>query len=141
MKAHVTDSGVFVVLERGDEVMASLARLVEERGWRACTFAGIGALRDVEVGFFDLATKAYARRTFGEVELLSLTGNGTRLEDGGVVVHLHAVLGTDGCEVVGGHLFSGMVSVTAEVHAIALNAVLIRRRDPVSGLNLLTVPD
>jgi predicted DNA-binding protein with PD1-like motif len=137
MKTHLLSSGAFLVLERGDEVLATLGRFVADRGWKACTFSGIGALRDVEVGFFDITQRTYDRRTFPEVELLSLTGNASRLEDGSVAIHLHAVLGTEAFGAVGGHLFSGIVSVTAEIHATALEADLVRRVDPVSGLKLL----
>ena len=137
MKVHHLPDGAFVVLERGEEVVASLSRLIGEQGLGACTITGIGALRDVEVGFFEVKNRAYIRQVFPEAELLSMSGNASSLEDGGVAVHLHVVLGLKDFRAVGGHLFAGTVSVTAEIRVQRVEASLVRREDQETGLRLL----
>ncbi len=136
MRAFEQDGSWIVRIDRGEVLPACLERWMAEQGIGAATFAGIGALDDVELGYFDRVSRVYARRTFPESrELLSLVGNGS-WHAGQPVVHAHVVLGGPDFSVVGGHLFRATVSVTVELHVQPLRA-LTRRRDDAVGLNLL----
>ena len=54
----------------------------EREGLKLGQLTGIGALKDVELGFYHLKDKTYDRKMFkGEAELLSLDGNLTLFEN------------------------------------------------------------
>ena len=55
-----------VVLERDDRVAASLVRFAAEHGVQGGWVQGLGAVRQAELGWYDLPRKTYLRRTFEE---------------------------------------------------------------------------
>lgn len=130
--------GIFCVrLERGEEICGALCSVAEEKGLRAGSIDGIGALRDIDLGYFDLATKEYEHFQLSDSwELLSLNGN-IAIRDGVPFPHLHALLGFREGEVRGGHLFSGVVSVTAEIFLRPFPVPIYRELDPEVNLALM----
>ena len=82
------------MLDAGDEIIASLKRLAGAERIGAASLTGIGAVRDVVLGYLDLDEKQYLKREFGpeSMELVSLTGN-LALLDGEPVAHCHVVVG------------------------------------------------
>jgi uncharacterized protein len=65
-----------VVLDTGDEVTKCLLHFAREQRLSAAEFTGLGALRDVALGYFDWQKKDYERIPIDEqVEVLNLTGN------------------------------------------------------------------
>ncbi len=138
MKIWEYDGGRFLVrVDRGEEMIDSLRAAAVEKKIGAGRVTGIGALRDAELGYFDLDRKEYIRsRVAGSWELLSLTGN-ISLRDGEVVPHIHVILGDIDLNCRGGHLFSGMVSVTGEIFIDRLPGSLHREMDDEVDLPLL----
>jgi len=124
-------------LDRGEEIMASLTRLVQEQDLRCGSLLGIGAVEEVVLGFYDARSGEYLRRTFpGEWELVSLAGNITAV-DGRPFVHAHAVLSDASFQCRAGHFFSGVVAVTAELHLRAAAVAVHRALDERIGLKLM----
>lgn len=137
MKAGKVDSGWFVRLDRGEEIMQTLVDFIAAENIPAGAIAGIGALTKVELGYFNRDTKEYQRRKFdGVYELLSLTGN-IAYVDNKPMVHAHCILGDADYQVVGGHLFSGIVAVTGEIYIGVFSDKFKRAMDPEVELNLL----
>ena len=65
-----------VVLDTGDEVMASLKRFVIQESLDAAQFTAIGAFRSAVLGYFDWERKDYRRIPVEEqVEVASFTGD------------------------------------------------------------------
>lgn len=125
-----------VRLEVGDEVIGSLTAFAKERGIYAGGINGIGAVKDTELGYYELETKTYHRREFApDHELLSLIGNFSRVE-GAPFVHAHVTLGGADFKVVGGHLFRAVVAVTVELVVRALPGEIDRHLDEACGLKL-----
>ncbi|HET6204430.1 MAG TPA: PPC domain-containing DNA-binding protein [Planctomycetota bacterium] len=122
-------------LDLGEEIGATLNRFLEENRIRCGSVQGIGALRDLELGFIDTAKKTYVRKSFPEeMELLSLTGNAS-LKEGRSFLHAHVVASNREFRVVGGHFFSGKVSGTAEVFVTSVSGVeVVRRHRPELGI-------
>jgi hypothetical protein len=128
---------LLVRVDRGEDVMEVLGTVAAEKKVEAGRVSGIGALRDAEIGFFDVERREYLRGTLpGSWELLSLEGN-ISLRDGGAMPHIHVILGNAECECRGGHLFSGIVSVTGEIFIERLDGTLAREMDPEVRLPLL----
>jgi predicted DNA-binding protein with PD1-like motif len=137
MKAKKVDSGWFVRFDRGEEIMQALIDFIAQKKLLSGTIAGIGALTEVELGYFNRDTRQYQKRKFdGIYELLSLKGN-IAYVDNRPMVHAHCVLGDADYRLVGGHLFSGVIAVTGEVFIQAFTEKFERKLDPEVELNLL----
>ena len=118
-----------VVLDTGDEA--------KEHHLTAASFTGIGALREVVLGYFDWEKKDYREIGIQEqVEILNLTGN-VALSDGEPKLHPHIVVGKADGTAWGGHLLKGIVRPTLEVVLMETAAHLHRKSDPETGLALL----
>jgi predicted DNA-binding protein with PD1-like motif len=126
-----------VRVDRGEEMMEVLRTVAKKRGVGAARVSGIGALENAELGYFDVERKEYLRKKLpGSWELLSLAGN-ISLRDGEVMPHIHVILGNVDLECRGGHLFSGVVSVTGEIFIEPLPGALHREMDREVNLPLL----
>ena len=132
---------VALVLDRGDEVMASLQRFATEHNLTASRLSAIGALESATIGYFDWERKKYTRIPVEEqVEVLSLIGD-IALDSAKPRVHAHVVLGRRDGSTVGGHLLEGRVRPTLEVMVIDSPAYLRRVCDPVSGIALIRIDE
>ena len=138
MKSAADANLIMAKLEDGEDLLASLQRVVKEHRIESGTVLwGIGMLRDFEVGYFD--GKAYHRKTFGAPhELLALHGSIAARAD--PVFHLHVAGGNESHGVVGGHLFKATVNVLSEVCIARFERVRLGRElNPRSGLRELVV--
>ncbi|HAM37068.1 MAG TPA: hypothetical protein DEB40_09835 [Elusimicrobia bacterium] len=121
----------------GEELVSALTRFLNDRRIYAGFFTGIGAAREAEVGHFDPRVKSYHRETFpGPVEIISLTGNVSRVEDGQAFMHAHAALSLKDMSVRAGHLFRAVVDPTCEIYLRALPGSVERRMVSELGLKL-----
>jgi predicted DNA-binding protein with PD1-like motif len=126
-----------LVLDVGDEAVATLTSFAEERGIEAAHFTAIGAFREAVIAFFDWDSKSYEEIPVDEaVEVASMTGNVSR-KDGAARVHAHVVLGRRDGSALAGHLVSGVVRPTLELMLVEERAKLVRTVDAESTLPLL----
>ena len=127
-----------IVLADGDEVLTALANFAKSEGIVNARLQAIGAVRDPEVGWFDLERKQYKAMTFREqMEMLSLSGDIVLGPDGAPVVHTHAVLGSSGGRTFGGHLLHAITSPTLEVYVTAYPDALHKRALPAKGIDVI----
>jgi len=137
MESQAARYGHVIRLERGEEVIASLTAFAAERGVRAGLISGVGAMGEVELGFFAPATRTYARRTFGgDYEIGALTGNFSEL-NGRPFPHCHAIIAGEDFVAYTGHLFRGTVTVTCEVQVVTDPGVVRRIERADLGFNPL----
>ena len=126
-----------VVLDTGDEVMATLGAFASAERLDAAQFTAIGALSRGVVAFFEWTTKQYRNIPIDEqVEVLSIIGD-ISLDGDRPKIHAHAVLGKADATACGGHLVEGHVRPTLEIVITESPAHLRRRFDPGSGLALI----
>lgn len=128
-----------IKLDAGEKVMESLKAIFEQEGIRsAMILSGIGMLSEFELGYFD--GHSHKARTFATPhELTSMAGSLANV-DGKPMIHLHATLGNDAQQVIGGHFAEGTVGVLAEITVAALQTVeLGREKNERTGLFELTV--
>lgn len=124
-------------LMKGEEIQATLAAFVKRRRLKSGAVFGLGAAEDVELGYFHLHRRQYAKRRFrGECEVAALVGN-IAWAEGEPVCHLHAVISDRRCAAYAGHLFRGTVAATCEITILPGARRLARRLEPDSGLKLL----
>ncbi|HZM44309.1 MAG TPA: PPC domain-containing DNA-binding protein [Burkholderiales bacterium] len=128
---------IAVVLETGEELVASLTRFAQETGLHASQVTAIGAFQRAVLGFYDFTRRDYKRIPVDEqVELLSLLGD-ISTENGKPKLHLHAVVGREDGSARGGHLLEAIVHPTLEAIITETPAYMVRRFDPRSGLSLI----
>src|SRR6185437_931552 len=127
-----------IVLDSGEEVMASLKRFVDEEACDAAQLSAIGAMSDVVIGYFDWERKDYQpHRVAEQVEVASLIGDVATGPDGKRSLHVHGVFGRRDGSAVAGHLMAGHVRPTLEIVLTESPAHLRKRHDPESGLALI----
>lgn len=126
-----------VVLDSGEEVIETLQRFASDHVTTSAFFHGLGAFREATVAWWNPETLRYEDiRVDGQVEVLSIEGNLTRVADG-FKVHAHAVLGTRRGAAIGGHVKRGVVHPTLELYVAVTKDVIHRERDEATGLDLI----
>ncbi len=134
----VFDSEVksIVQFEKGDEPIALLAALAEERDL-SFTFSMIGGCSEVELGYYDIAKQDYFTKKFTSqnFEVITVTGNVAWYE-GKPMVHAHGVFGDEEYRTFGGHIMSMLISAVGETVIEWLPEKLEKKTDPASGLKL-----
>lgn len=126
-----------LIFDEGDEVICQLTTFAEYEGLTAASFKGIGAFRDVSLGYFDWERKEYAEVVLGEqVEVLSLIGD-VATKGGEPKVHAHVVVGKRDATAHGGHLLRAHVRPTLELIVDESPAHLRKRYDEKTGLALI----
>jgi uncharacterized protein len=127
-----------LVLEPGEEVMTSLEQFARTHDVGGASFTGIGAFESAVLAFFDLDRREYDRIPVSEqVEVLSITGNIGR-HNGEPLVHAHAVIGMRDGASRGGHVLEGHVRPTLEITLTVVGGTIVRRKDPGTGLPLIS---
>jgi len=121
----------------GEEVVGALTAFLNQARIHAGFLTGIGAASEAEIGHFDPVAKSYHKETLpGPIEIVSLTGNVSRVEDGQAFVHAHVALSLKDMSVRAGHLFRAVADPTCEVYLRALPGAVERRMVPEFGLKL-----
>lgn len=140
MQAVQIHNGFFLVFERGEDFIPTLLRFCEQSDIHWGQFQAVGAIEDVEIGYYDLPSRQYVfRAEGGPFEVASMDGNISEMENEEPVVHAHAVLSRcdESLETIGGHLRSAKVHLTLELCLWQVTQPLIRSRDEETGLNLI----
>ena len=130
---------LFVRIDPDEEIHASLQKLADEVGFDAAAItSGIGRTRDNLYGYMD-DEGVYQRRPLDPPsDLVSLSGNIARTQDGKPFTHIHCCWSDDDNDVHAGHMFQSTVHVVAEIHIrIMKNAIMTRC--PAVDLELLVL--
>jgi predicted DNA-binding protein with PD1-like motif len=143
MKSKLINDGpqkTFVlVLDKGDEAVRSIEGFAQANGIGAAQLTGVGAFSRTVLGFFDWETKDYVKIPVNEqVEVVSFVGDIALGPDGKPALHPHIVVSRSDGSAMGGHLLEGYVRPTLEVVLTESPRHLHKRKDPESGLALIT---
>ena len=137
MQSRRTRYGWTLRLDRGEDIIETLAAFAAREGVRAGSISGLGAVGEAELGFLVRETGEYVRRVFtGDHEIGALSGNFSEL-DGRPFAHCHAVIAGPDFVAHTGHLFRGSVTVTCEIQIVTDPEVQRRARTPELGFNPL----
>ncbi len=141
MQSKLIDEGqektYAVIFSIGDEVVKGLLDFARENGIKASYFTAIGAFKDVTLGYFSWGKKDYEKISIHEqVEVLSLIGN-IVVDNGGLKLHGHVVIGKSDGAPHGGHLLEAHVRPILEVIVVESPAHLHRKLDRETGLALI----
>lgn len=126
-----------VVLDEGDEVGECLLDFARSEHLGGAHFTAIGAFERSVIGYFEWDKREYRHNTFNrQLEVVSLIGD-VALQAGQPKLHMHAVLGADNGNALGGHLLEGHVRPTLEVIITESPAHLHREYDKRAGTALI----
>jgi len=104
----------------------------------AVVLSGIGQLKNVKLGYFKKKDDYTPDLFKSPYELLSLTGNICRDKDD-YLLHLHAILGDEKKNTVGGHFIEGQVSITCEIVLLKSDIDVKRKLDIETGLKSMVL--
>lgn len=137
MKIHSDGIVTALILEKGEPIHESLKQAARDLKLPGAFVTGLGAIKDVAIGFFQIESKSYKEINLeGTVELLSLNGS-ISWEGDEPVIHLHVVLGLEDGSVMGGHLLRANIGVTGEVFIHKTGKRLERAKVEEFGLSLI----
>jgi len=128
---------LFVRIDPDEEIHQSLQGLADEIGFNAAAItSGIGRTRDNVYGYMN-GEGVYQRRNLdAPSELVSLSGNIARTQEGKAFTHIHCCWSDDSNNVHAGHMFQATVHVVAEIHLRILSASIMTRC-PLENFELL----
>ena len=136
MKYNKVDDKIFVSIDKGELVNQSLLNVAEKEGLNSGWVNGLGAISNIEIGYWDIEEKIYVKKTFDEdYELLSLIGN-VSLVDNKPFIHTHISFSDTKFKVYGGHLFDAKVIAAAEFCIFTAEYHLHRKLNCDIGLSL-----
>ena len=127
-------------VEPEEDLIEAISEMVKKHDIKSGLINCIGALKKFTLGYFNITSKKYERKTFEDyVELVSCIGN-ISFKDGEPLIHLHLSIGTNKYKISGGHLMQpSIVSVTGEVYIFEIDQKIDRIHDPKTELNLLDI--
>jgi uncharacterized protein len=129
-----------VILKTGDEAVRCLQDFAVRERLGAAQITAIGAFSGAKLAYFDWESKSYKPIPVQEqVEVAAFAGDVAIGEDGKPTLHVHAVLGRHDGSALAGHLLEGNVRPTLEVIITESPAHLCKKKDPESGLALISV--
>ena len=129
---------IYFRVDRGEEVLSKLAKIIEKENIKLATVEAIGATDNFTVGLYSVSKKQYFKNTYkGEFEIVSFLGNITT-KDGKPYIHVHIACGDDKNNVIGGHLNECYISATFEGKISIDKGDVVRKVDPITGLNLIS---
>src|SRR3989344_1604445 len=141
MQAVQIHNGFFLIFARGGDFVPTLTRFCEEQVVHWGQFQAIGAVEDVEIGYYDLERQEYAFRSeAGPLEVASMDGNVAE-GNGQPMVPAHAVIlrVDETLECIGAHLKSARIAATLELCLWLVSQPLMRAPDDETGLDLIQI--
>jgi len=136
------DGDTYIIyVEQDEEIMVTLTQFCQDRNIVNGQLSGIGAIKNIELGAYDLANKKYIIETFEDIwELTSYQGN-ILLKDGEPFIHAHITISDHDFGVKGGHLFEAKVGAVGEFILRKIDTDGQRELDPNIGLFCMAFND
>ena len=132
-----SDEDLLVRIDPGEEIHSALQQLADDVGFNAAAItSGIGRTRNNIYGYMNNDGIYIKRELETPSELVSLSGNIARTQDGKAFTHIHCCWSDDDNNVHAGHMFECTVRVVAEIH-VRILAKAIMTRCPLPDAELL----
>ena len=130
------DSKYYITLDKDEYINKSLLLIANNEKIKSGWIHGIGAIYDVEIGYFDIDKKDYVKRKFDKhYELLSLSGN-ISIKQKESFVHTHITFSDTDYKVIGGHLFDAKIAAAGEFLIDSSDCEIKRAYNKDIGLHL-----
>lgn len=124
-----------VSVNNREEIVKALTTFCEELKILSGSIAGIGAVDELTLRFFNPETKKYEDKSFREqMEITNLTGNISTM-NGKAYLHIHATVGRSDYSALGGHLLAAVLNGAGEFVVEDYGTSITRTYNPALGLN------
>tara|TARA_B100000686_G_C16741363_1_gene946775 strand:- start:863 stop:1285 length:423 start_codon:yes stop_codon:yes gene_type:complete len=129
------DGDTYIIyVEQNEPIMDTLTEFCKKNNIINAQLSGIGAIKDIKLGAYDLEKKEYITQNYDEIrELTSYQGN-VLLKDGEPFIHAHITIADHSLDVKGGHLFEAKVAAVGEFVLRKIKTDGKREFDPDIGL-------
>jgi hypothetical protein len=137
MQSKEKNNLIFIRLFPGENLNEEIKKACKNHDVKtAVIISGIGQLKNSKLGYFKKKDD-YSPDVFDNpLELLSLSGNICR-EGDDYNLHIHAILGDEKKNALGGHLIDAQIKVTAEIVLFKTELTIERKLDEKTGLKAL----
>lgn len=120
MDYRTSGETMFLRVDKGEEVLASILEVCKQENILTAWAQGIGACGEVTVSTYLPDTKTFTdHRLSGMIEMISLMGNISMEKDGTPFLHCHGIFSyldeAGHPSVLAGHMTRAVVSYTAEI--------------------------
>lgn len=137
MKYEQINEKFLLNIEKGEEVIQTVVAFCEDKKITNALVSGIGAVKDLSCGYYNLEEKKYYFTHYQElVEAVSLSGN-VMQKEGKLFLHLHGVFTDTENKAFGGHVEKMASGIVLEVVIEPLFSSIERLRNDEIGLFLL----
>lgn len=137
MKIFPDTDKTLLVLEKGEELIASLNKYATDNNLTGGWVSIIGGAANVTLGYRDTTKKEYIWKLYDEpLEIVGLQGNLAYI-DGQPSWHIHGTFSRPDYSVIGGHVKECLIGLTGEVVLHHHATKLQRKLDEDTGLNLI----
>ena len=131
----------FIYVQQNEKIMDTLTQFCKDNDIHNGQISGIGAIKNIEIGAFDVEKKEYIVHQLNEVwELTSYQAN-VLLKDGEPFIHAHINISDHDLTVKGGHLFEADVAAVGEFILRKIETDGKRELDPTIGLATMCFMD
>ena len=129
------DNDTYIIhVQQNEQIMATLTQFCKEHKIQNGQISGIGAIKNIEIGAYDLYNKKYIVHNLNEIwELTSYQAN-VILKDGEPFIHAHINISDHDLNAKGGHLFEAEVAAVGEFVLRKINTDGKRELDEDIGL-------
>ena len=136
MNYKIIDNTIILSLDKNDFINESIKRIFKQEKLSFGWISGIGAIYNIEIGYYDIECKEYVKKKIKEEhELLSITGNITFLNSE-YFVHTHVSISDKKFNAFGGHLFDAQIAAAGEFKISLFDCNIDRKLSSDIGLNL-----
>jgi predicted DNA-binding protein with PD1-like motif len=128
IKKYKLDEVYMGRLEKDDDLLNELTKIVQENDINTGVIKVIGAVQEAKIGFYNQETNEYEYVKFDkEMEIVSCIGNISIL-DGKPFIHAHIVLADEDGSCYGGHLAEGTKVFASEFYIQPLKGEKLKRK-------------
>ena len=134
------DGDTYIIyLEQGESIMAKLTQFCKDHRIINGQISGIGAIKEIELGTYDLKNQEYITHKLDDIwELTSYQAN-IQLKDEEPFIHAHINISDHDLTAKGGHLFEAKVAVVGEFILRIINSSGKRVFNPEIGLPCMSL--
>ena len=126
----------YISLDKDEYINASLLDISNNQEIKSGWISGVGAIYDIEIGYYDVDKKEYLKKKFpDDYELLSLSGN-LSMKEGVKFIHTHITFSNTDFKVFGGHLFDAKIAAAGEFMIDSSEIEITRKYNSDIGLHL-----
>lgn len=129
------DGDTYIIyIQQNEGIMETLTQFCKDEGIQNAQISGIGAIRKIEIGAYDLENKEYIIHNLDDIwELTSFQAN-VLLKDSNPFIHAHINISDHDLNAKGGHLFEAEVAAVGEFVLRKINTDGKREMDDHIGL-------